>query len=437
MGRGPESIYALREPFLFTHNVGLLTLQITNVGIIGNPFINDLSAGWRGGEYLFFSGLWIGAVGSDSETHVSTASPFELRPELGGPWTVYESYEGQSGGVRLGLLGPTAADDDNDDVLNEDFQNGLDDDRDGNIDEDYEAIGQQMFSCMYRDDTAEATAQISDHFPLNILVRQRSFQWSTTGLNEFVGFDFEIVNTGEQRLKQLYLGFFSDTDAGPKTADSYWTDDLVGWAHIDTTIVDRNKQPACQRIHLIMDTAFMWDAPDNGTSVRGGDVPGVFGSLFLGHTTDDTGLRAPQSVGLTTVAWFSASGQNSDPQNDDERYQLLAAGTKPNKAANKPVRIPQSRRVAALSDRLRDRRSTGRVPFQRRERAACLQGPVSGRGRKSKYGRGRERAMPSSAGTGHGNRLGRSLRHAQHDRAVSLSHSGLRYGRGPLRGCGL
>ena len=336
LGRGPEGIYALRDPFLFTHNVGLLTLQITNVGIIGNPFINDLSAGWRGGEYLFFSGLWIGAIGSDSETHVSTASPFELRPELGTAWTVYESYEGQSGGVRLGLLGPSAADDDNDDTLNEDFQNGLDDDRDGRIDEDYEAIGQQMFSCMYKDDAAEAIAQISDHFPLNILVRQRSFQWSTTGLNEFVGFDFEIVNTGEQRLKQLYLGFFSDTDAGPKTADSYWTDDLVAWAHIDTTIVDRNKQPACQKIHLNMDTAYMWDALDNGTSIRGGDVPGVFGSLFLGHTTDDTGLRAPQSVGLTTVAWFSASGQNSDPQNDDERYQLLAAGTKPSKAANKP-----------------------------------------------------------------------------------------------------
>ena len=335
-GRGPEDIYATRDPYLFTHNVGLLTLQITNVGIIGNPFIQDLSAGWRGGEYLYFSGLWIGAIGSDSEAHVSTAFPFELRPELGSAWNVYESYEGIDGGVRLGLLGPSAADDDADGVMNDDFQNGLDDDRDGRIDEDFEAIGQQMFSCMYKDDTPEAITQISDHFPLNVLVRQRSFQWSTNGLNEFVGLDFQIVNTGEQRLRDLYLGFFSDSDAGPKTADSYWTDDLVGWGHIDTTVVDRNKLPACQRIPLSMDVAYMWDVPDNGTSVRGGDVSGVFGSLFLGHTTDDTGLRAPQSVGLTTVAWFSASGQNSDPQNDDERYQLLASGSKPNRSANKP-----------------------------------------------------------------------------------------------------
>jgi len=40
-GRVPSNLYAYREPYIFTHNVGLLTLQITNVGIIGNPFIDD------------------------------------------------------------------------------------------------------------------------------------------------------------------------------------------------------------------------------------------------------------------------------------------------------------------------------------------------------------------------------------------------------------
>ncbi len=335
-GRGPDNLYAIREPNIFTHNVGLLTLQVTNVGIIGNPFIDDFSAGWRGGEYLFFSGLWFGAIGSDSEPHVSTTSPFELRPELAPVWTIYESFEGIKAGQRLGGANPAAADDDNDGLFDEDFQNGLDDDGDGRIDEDYAAIGQQMFSAMYRDDTPEAVAQVSDHYPLNLLVKQRSFQWSTTGLNEFVGIDFEIINNGEQRLKEIYLGFFSDSDAGPKTAPRYWTDDLVGWAGIDTTIVDQEQDGPCSVIDLKMDAAFMWDAPDNGTSITGGDVSGVFGSLFLGHTTDDTGIRAPQNVGLTTVAWFSSSGQNSDPQNDDERYQLLSQGTKPQRNASKP-----------------------------------------------------------------------------------------------------
>ena len=52
LGRAPSDLYALRPPYRFAHNAGLLTLQITNVGIIGNPFIDDLSADVRSGEVL-------------------------------------------------------------------------------------------------------------------------------------------------------------------------------------------------------------------------------------------------------------------------------------------------------------------------------------------------------------------------------------------------
>jgi hypothetical protein len=336
--RLPAGLYAYREPYVFNHNVGLLTLRVTNVGFFGSASITEIGAGWRGGEYLYQSGLWLGAVGSDSEPHVSQTyyNNLEWLPDRSSIWTIRESYEGQEGGIRIGLLGAAAADDDHDGKIDEDFQNGLDDDGDGKIDEDFEAIGQQMFSCMYKDDTPEALQLNPDHFPLDILVKQRSFQWSTSGLNEFVGIDFQLVNTGDQRLRDLYLGFFSDSDAGPKSSPSYWTDDLVGWAHIDTTIVDLRKPAGCQRINLKMDTVYTWDAKDDGAAIHGGDVPGVFGSLFLGHTTDDTGLRAPQNVGLTTVAFFSASGQVSDPQNDDERYQLLSSAQKPSRNAVKP-----------------------------------------------------------------------------------------------------
>ena len=336
--RLPGGLFANQTPYIFYHNVGLLTLRVTNVGYFGSRSGVEIGAGWRGGEYLYQSGLWIGAIGSDSEPHVTQTYYFntELLPDRAVSWTIRESYEGQPGGVRTGLLGAAAADDDGDGTIDEDFQNGLDDDGDGQIDEDFQAIGQQMFSCMYKDDTPEAVQTNPDHYPLGLLVRQRSFQWSTSGLNEFVGIDFQLVNNGEQRLRDLFLGFFSDSDAGPKNAEEYWTDDLAGWSHIDTTIVDRNKSAGCQQVQLGMDTVYMWDAKDDGGAVHGGDVPGVFGSLFLGHTTDDTGIRAPQNVGLYTVAWFSQSGQDSDPQNDDERYALLSSGSKPQRSANHP-----------------------------------------------------------------------------------------------------
>jgi hypothetical protein len=309
------------------------------VGIIGNPFINDISAGWHGGEYLFDSSLWVGAVGADSEPHVSLSrwpDEIEFRPDLDARWTLYESFEGTRGGVRAGTNHPSGGDDDGDGLTDEDFHNGLDDDGDGHIDEDFGAVGQQMFSCQYRDDTPEAVAQIPDHHPLGLLVRQKSFQWSGAGTNEFVGFEFEIVNSGDQRLRELYIGFFSDTDAGPKNNEDFYTDDLVGWAHIDTVILDANRSGECARVPLSIDTAFMWDAPDDGATARGGDVTGVFGTLFLGHTTDDTGINAPQNVGLNTVAWFSQTGENTDPKDDDERYQLLSRTAKPLRNAVKP-----------------------------------------------------------------------------------------------------
>jgi hypothetical protein len=139
--RYPQALYAFREPYVFNHNVGLLTMRVTNLGFFGSASIVEIGAGWRGGEYLYQSGLWIGAVGSDSEPHVTQTyyNNLELLPDRGAAWTIYESYEGAPGGVRVGLLGTAAADDDGDGKVDEDFQNGLDDDGDGQIDEDYEA----------------------------------------------------------------------------------------------------------------------------------------------------------------------------------------------------------------------------------------------------------------------------------------------------------
>ncbi len=338
LGRVPNGVYALSPPHLFAHDVGPLSLEITNIGRFGNERSDRLNAGWHGGDYLYESGLWIGAVGSDSDVHVTTASPgLELLPYVEPRWTVYESFEGTGGGDRTSPQGADLADDDGDGLIDEDFHNGLDDDGDGLVDEDFAAIGQQMFSTMYRDDTPETIALNPDHRPLNVLIKQRSFAWGSENLNEFVGVEFEIINDGEQRLRELYLGFYSDSDAGPRSNPVYFDDDLVGWAAIDTTAIDPTRTGPCSSIPLRIETAFMWDAPDNGTSIVGGDVPGVFGSLFLGHTTDDTGVRAPQRVGLHTVAWFSRSGQTSDPADDQERYQLMASGTKPAANARQPA----------------------------------------------------------------------------------------------------
>ncbi|UCF79128.1 MAG: hypothetical protein JSW03_02410, partial [Candidatus Eiseniibacteriota bacterium] len=146
----PAGIYCVRPPDVYTHDVGRVTLQVTNLGLFGNPWIEALSFGYEGGEYLYVAGLWIGALDEDNVPHVSTAAyETELRPSLSVIDKVYTSFEGMSGGLRFGPGG--TGDDDGDGLLDEDFHDGYDNDGDTEVDEDFEALGQQMFSCVYYD----------------------------------------------------------------------------------------------------------------------------------------------------------------------------------------------------------------------------------------------------------------------------------------------
>jgi len=347
----PEStsLYAIAPPNNFYHNVGLLELMVTNVGVIGNPgWVPTFGAGWRGGEYLYAASIWIGAIASDNLPYVSTgAYANELLPSTGPLDTIYRSYEGVQYGNRPGFS--TQPDDDLDGQVDEDFPNGKDDDGDNIVDEDFAAISQQMFTCEYWDYTEEAIARYAEHRPLNVRVRQSSFAWSTEGSNEFVGFEFNIFNDGYEVLRDLYIGFFVDSDAGPKDAPSYWTDDRGEFYSRDTTIVDIANSYTCtemtgedrecdeQKLHL--DICFMYDVPDDGTNATGGDVDGYFGGMFLGHTTDASGTLAPEKVEIHTANFFSGSGAYpaGDPRNDFERYDLLSKGTKLTRPTGQPA----------------------------------------------------------------------------------------------------
>ncbi len=354
LARGPvdlNKIYDISPPNIFRENVGLVDIMVTNVGVIGNPgFQTDkYSLEWNGGEYLYGAGLWIGAIAADNLPHVSTGLyDFELRPSLDPRDTIYQSYEGAPGGNRPGFS-PNRGDDNNDGVPDSDPLNGYDDDHDGIIDNDYSAISQQMLACEYWDYTDQAKNQYPEHYPLHVKIHQEVYGWSTEGANNFVGFDFKIKNDGDQQLKEVYLGFFVDSDVGPKQHPDYWTDDRGAYFGIDTTFTDPSISYTCQqrvsgeqvdcsvqKLHL--DICSMWDVPDDGVTAKGGDVDGYIGGMFLGHTTDPFGVTAPSKVQVHTARFFSGSAPYpaGDPTNDAERYDLLSAGTKPTRPTTEP-----------------------------------------------------------------------------------------------------
>ena len=67
-------------------------------------------------------------------------------------------------------------------------------------------------------------------------------------------------------------------------------------------------------------------------------MPGAFGGMFLGHTTDPFGERAPSRVQVHTAQFFSGSEAypSGDPRNDFERYDLLSKGLRANRPTGSP-----------------------------------------------------------------------------------------------------
>jgi hypothetical protein len=305
------------------HNVGELHMHVGNWGNFGswpgtaNTFSEAPSAQWPAGsgvEYLFTSGLWVGAIKSGVPAVSTAAFATEFRPTQDPLDIIYRTAEGARGGNRS----PSPdADDDKDGEIDEDWLNGHDDDLDGLVDEDFAAVSKQMFSCWYTDDQPVALQIFPTHNPLNLHVQQESYQWEEDRFDDFVGIEFKITNIGNEILEDLYIGFFADCDAGPRDRDNYWEDDGTGFISLPVICTDLGP--------VSMDIGYTLD-PDGDE----GQTLGYFGVMFLGHTTDPTGETAPERVGISTYANFS--GQQSfeeggDPTNDFERYELLSQQT--------------------------------------------------------------------------------------------------------------
>jgi hypothetical protein len=319
---GPQRVLVLSGANV--HNVGELQMHLGNWGAFGsrpgsaNPFADQPSAQWPAGsgiEYLFEAGLWIGAIKAGVPAVTTSSYAAEFRPNQSDPRDiVYRTAEGARGGSRL--PSPTT-DDDADGLLDEDWLNGFDDDLDGLIDEDFEAISKQMFTCQYTDYGTSSIQIYPQHNPLNLHVRQESYQWEEDRFDDFVGATFYITNNGSDVLEDMYIGFFADSDAGSRDEDNYWEDD--GAARMYQPVFCTDLGP------VSLDIAFCYDIDGDG-----GKTPGYFGIMFLDHPIDPTGDNGPPVVGIVTYANFSGSAsyeEGGDPTNDFERYELMSSET--------------------------------------------------------------------------------------------------------------
>ncbi|HXJ70556.1 MAG TPA: hypothetical protein VNM39_16750, partial [Verrucomicrobiae bacterium] len=248
-------------------NVGNVIMKITNNGIIGNPFTNvssDPSCQWPGTsavEYMNFIGLAVGAVNpfATDPNAVRRVSYLNLEwrpPTLDPEDRMYRAYDGIVNGVRF-------ANDDGDlDPLtgsarvDEDFLDGRDNDGDGQIDEDFAAIGQQMYTCVIRDDTPQAVAAAAAerHVPLGgdigkgVECRQSAWAYSIPGFTDFNVVNWHFFNRSGHELDSVCIGFRVNLDAGPIDKSNFFSDDFdvsmypFGHFIVETKDTDLRKQ---------------------------------------------------------------------------------------------------------------------------------------------------------------------------------------------------
>jgi hypothetical protein len=209
------------------------------------------------------------------------------------------------------------------------FTAAYDDDGDGLRDEDGSPVSEQDFISYYYDYSpfpdgftgirhlGSSTAG-NKHYPLNIRVRQSSYQWSFEYIKNLVYVEFSITNMNPQdTLYDCVMGVYMDCDIGPQAmgGSAIATDDLSGYVSGEG-----------------FEFAYSYDSP-GGTD--GNAAQGLIGARVC----------SPDPEQLDFACWFWAVGQgpdDSDPRDlnptgptANQKYWLLSGrNPDPSKYAN-------------------------------------------------------------------------------------------------------
>ncbi|MCE9626877.1 MAG: hypothetical protein K8R56_03045, partial [Candidatus Eisenbacteria bacterium] len=276
------------------------------------------------------------------------SSTTEWRPATLDPEDrMYRGYDGIVNGVRF-----INDDTDNDpltgDALyDEDFLDGRDNDGDGRIDEDFAAIGQQMFTCVIRDDTqaAIAAAAAERHVPLGVECHQTAWAYSIPGFTDFNVVNWKFFNRSGHELDSVVIGFRVDMDCGPADKSNFFSDDFdapqypFGRFVVLTKETDLRLQPKADRLEVpegsLADSAL---CPRFVVTVQGFSVvdddgdelktPGAPHFLLLDHTIDPTGVTGPKTVGFRAFRSFPGGQpyvQGGNPTIDQQRFELMSS----------------------------------------------------------------------------------------------------------------
>ncbi|MFC2076034.1 T9SS type A sorting domain-containing protein [candidate division KSB1 bacterium] len=197
---GPARPLARPESEFKIMGLGNLRTAVSNYGSVGDPNHQTTgrpSAEWPSGSmnnYLFDSGFWCSTIVGGEKT----VSAYFYAPDT--EWNPTDGTEFFLGGGGKSILD----------------------------------------SFVEYDDFDEFPA--SDHIPLGIKVRRRGLSWSMPEFDDFIIFEYDVINTGLiGDISPFYCSFWYDCDVAAADATADNIDDLVDYDGFDYDETDTDR----------------------------------------------------------------------------------------------------------------------------------------------------------------------------------------------------
>jgi fibronectin type 3 domain-containing protein len=326
---------------------GNVWCDLTNFGYMGDDNAVTPSMEWPGGStnmYLYRGGLWIAGRDESGGLHTSVGDELEFYPQLSQAridsfqahgWNTFttEEYtivvassEWTTNFDSANCLwydsdefGQPGIDDDGDGLVDEDPLDFTDNDGDGYINEDFAIVSETDTYTMYND--VWLNRHNDGGSPLGIEVIERTYAWSHHYAQNFIIWDYEIINVGlaseaanenslmvvpdtPQDLTDVYVGIRFDGDIASLAPGTYWYDDLTAY-------------------HPEYNISYIYDADDperiEDDTGELGLATGYLFAALLNSPMDKTGV-----VGIpASHNWWTI---DDDPRSDELKFQYMSNG---------------------------------------------------------------------------------------------------------------
>lgn len=195
-------------------NIGLMRLNVTNLGYIGHAFTYRTLPSCEYPprshvEHVYRGGIWVGARNADGQYRVSTGSQDANGLVEGDALREFEAYPDADQQYRTRRLSS--------DPLSDYY------------DPANPGIAAQQFNTYFSDYRTAGS-----HRPLGLHVEMRTLAWDQNHLDDFVILDYTIVNVSGTELREVYLGFWIDTTVGnTEQTDPYDPNAVLRWNYYD------------------------------------------------------------------------------------------------------------------------------------------------------------------------------------------------------------